>query len=381
MILKLKEFLRLFLKSIYFLSGFKGIVFFGGYPYPERENDGYFVRVKAIDQVFSDCTRIYIDDYRLPGRNALYDWPDQNTLVIRLGGPWKRNILTRAFMLFCILKCRRIYLHSVISIKAFQHLLSLPGIKTILDVHGAVPEEFELHHDRVNAELYGHIERQAVTQADLLIVVSENMCTHLQEKYPDQIQGQFVRLPIFKKIQSEPERQPKPDQPHIVVYAGGLQKWQQIPKMIAAIDQTIHQFKFRVFCPDPAAFINLLPSHLQANPALTVGSKSSDEILEVYQGCHFGFILREEHIVNRVACPTKLTEYLAMGVIPIVDSDQIGDFKALGMQSISLEDFLVGRVPDPAALREMVKKNLEVYQDLNNIYEAGMQALRVHLYP
>ena len=34
-----------------------------------------------------------------------------------------------------------------------------------------------------------------------------------------------------------------------------------------------------------------------------------------------------------------------MGVVPIVDSDNIGDFKAMGMRFITLEQSLQGNLP------------------------------------
>ena len=39
----------------------------------------------------------------------------------------------------------------------------------------------------------------------------------------------------------------------------------------------------------------------------------------------YGFLLREDHIVNHVATPTKMNSYLSVGVIPIF-SDVIFDY-------------------------------------------------------
>ena len=42
----------MFRKGIKFLQELDGIVIFGGYPYEFRQNDGYFQRVKSIDNIF-----------------------------------------------------------------------------------------------------------------------------------------------------------------------------------------------------------------------------------------------------------------------------------------------------------------------------------------
>ncbi len=76
---------------------------------------------------------------------------------------------------------------------------------------------------------------------------------------------------------------------------------------------------------------------------IIIDRKTHAELKEIYTECHYGFILREDSIVNQVACPTKLVEYLAMGVVPIVDSNNIGDFKTMGMRFITLEQLLRGQ--------------------------------------
>ncbi|MFU8827464.1 MAG: glycosyl transferase family 2, partial [Brevefilum sp.] len=124
-----------------------------------------------------------------------------------------------------------------------------------------------------------------------------------------------------------------------MIYAGGLQKWQQVSKMVDAMLVNQDNFEFRFFCPNPDALQQKLPPQLKTSMALIIESKSNEEILAEYQQSHFGFILHENNIVNQVACPTKLIEYLALGVIPIIDSPEIGDFPSLGMQSISIGDF------------------------------------------
>jgi glycosyltransferase involved in cell wall biosynthesis len=119
----------------------------------------------------------------------------------------------------------------------------------------------------------------------------------------------------------------------------------------------------------------MLPHELRGIPSVIVDSKSHEELLRLYPECHYGFILREDIIVNRVACPTKLVEYIAMGIIPIVDCEDIGDFKSLGMQFVRLRDFMAGQLPDEEARSRMAEANFVVYERLRELRRIGSETL------
>ncbi len=370
------DFLSKVRKGLHFFLRLQGIVFFGGYPYPEREKDGYFLRVRAIDDLFSDRYRIYIDDYSLPDRQVLFEKVAHQTYVIRSGGSLKHSILSKILMVLCILKCRTVYFHSVYQINRSRKLIFFTGIMKILDVHGVVPEELGYINDDQNKAHFNKIEYHAVTRSNILIVVSEQMRKHLQKKYQGEIKGEFILLPIISELNESYQEKPLKNEKEVLIYAGGLQKWQQVPKMIHAMVANQNHIEFRFFCPEPYELQQMLPPQLKNSKALIIGSKSNEEILAEYQESHFGFILREDNIVNQVACPTKLIEYIALGVIPIVESANIGDFNSLGMRSIHIDDFLRGELPDRSEQNEMRDANRKVYQSLKRTYEDGKNQLR-----
>lgn len=363
-------------KFVKFLKNFDGVVFFGGYPFPERDHDGYYQRIRSVDVVFSNQTRIFVDNYAIPGRSSWFERPAQNVLVIRLGHNWKQNLVSKICIYLFVLKCKRIYFHSILSIPPFNILLNLPGILKTLDLHGVVPEEFGLYGEIKHKLRYDHVERQAIKKSDLIIVVTDKMREHICEKYQGKTRGEFILLPIMKDLDWAPTIKPKINGRFVVVYAGGTQKWQQIGKMINTIEKNINGYMFRIFCPSPSEFNQMLPDTLKNNRYLSISNKASSEIIDEYKTNHFGFILRENNIINRVACPTKLIEYLGMGIVPIVDSVEIGDFNNLGMQYIHLENFQEGNIPDTLALMEIAKTNLELYKYLRKTYYDGITKLK-----
>lgn len=375
---RLGKFFWILSRGLGFILRFNGIVFFGGYFYPERQSDGYFQRIQIVDRLFSDRWRVYVESDELRGRNVWFDRPEPNVLVLRIIGTKKRRILVRMLALMAVLRSRKIYFHSVLRMydNRFGKLLYLPFLRKAVDIHGVVPEEFRMHDDFFSAVLYEKEERLAVKRAGIVIVVTDAMRQYLQQKFRDALRAEVVAFPMFPSFTPTLASRPLLDGKPIVVYAGGLHKWQQVPKMIDAILRTADRFNHRFYCPEPQVVKAMLPSELSG--VVTVESKAHTELMSLYPECHYGFILREDIIVNRVACPTKLVEYLAMGIVPIVDCEDIGDFKALGMHFIRLDDFLAGRLPDEVRRVEMAVANFSVYERLKEVRQSGAE--RIHAF-
>ncbi len=377
---RLINLLRRIRPALSFLWYLRGIVIFGGYPYPERLSDGYFQRIRGVDRLLAGAWRVYVESDQLPGRDQSYDRPEANVLVLRIRGGPRRRLLTRLLALVAVLRCRRVYFHSILRMRdnGFGQLMRMPGILKVIDVHGVVPEEFAFEGKLDEAELYNRVESLAIRHADIAVVVTNAMEQYLRSKHGAGFHPRVVTLPMFADFAPAPLARPYEHGKPIIVYAGGLHKWQQVPKMLAAMQQTASQYSYRFYCPDPGAIRTLLPPEIL--PQIIVDRKTQDELGGLYAECHYGFILRQPDIVNRVACPTKLVEYLARGIVPIVDSEDIGDFKAMGMQSVPLGDLLTGALPDEPHRIAMAERNLAVYEQFRQIYRQGareIQALAV----
>lgn len=376
---KLRRFLRLLGKSIPFLWNLRGIVFFGGYPYPERQSDGYFQRIQIIDGLFTDRWRVYVESEELPGRSKWYDRPQPKVLVLRILGSTHRRALIRLLALIAVLKCRKVYFHSVLRMRdnRFGWLMRVPGLTKVIDVHGVVPEEFRLHNDFYSAGLYEREERLAVRDSDMVIVVTDAMQTYLRQKYRDELRGRVVIFPMFPRVASTLSPRAYVNGKPVIVYAGGLHKWQQVPKMVDAITRTVPICTHRFYSPDPDAVREMLPEAIREQ--VIIDRKGHEELIALYAECHYGFILREDIVVNHVSCPTKLVEYLAMGIVPIVDCDNIGDFKAMGMQYVSLGELLLGQLPEECRRAEMAEDNFRIYEQLRVVRKRGAEDIYAEL--
>lgn len=378
-ILSIKGKINKLLNGLKFLYHFHGIVIFGNYPYPEYEKDGYFQRVKYIDSLFDAIDRIYISGIRVPEKLTWYDRPFANVLVLNLDCVRDQlRWLVRLYVILCLIRSRIIYFHSILAVRnrKTEILLRLPVFTKIIDLHGAVPEEFGYNNDIINQHKYNKIEKDVIKNVNYIVVVTNAMKRHLEAKYDGIIRGEFILLPIFQEITKENLNKAYKDNKPIIVYAGGLQKWQQIPKMLDAIRMTSNIYNYKIFTPNPKIVLNMLSNSLTQFDNVEVDCKQINEIFQIYSECHFGFILREDIVVNHVSCPTKLIEYLATGIIPIVDSENIGDFKDYGMHFVYLSDIVKGYYPEEEIRNKMAKENLQIYEYLKKISSNGSLILK-----
>ena len=347
----------------------------------ENITDGYVQRVKAIDEgILSGFYRIYIhthDTHLAPKIEIV----DDRHLTIWLDPEDKEQAKTLRRI---VQRSRTAYIHSVLRImvdtipeKLRNRIFLDKKIKTIWDMHGAVPEEFVMHNDYYGAQMSGDAEEFLANNADTVIVVTQTMKKHLKYKYGEALRTHVVVMPIFTENMLQPvdciqDKALKEGQPPLVVYAGGLQKWQKIDEMQDLVTKLGDTYRYVFFVPRPDEFVEKFEeSNLPAE--IRVEHKQPGEVLEEYKACHYGLVLRDDIVVNNVACPTKLIEYIKFGIIPILDTPNIGDFVEFGMQYISREVFEKGAFMDEAERQRIAEKNLAVLEKLAKEYVSGRQ--------
>lgn len=343
------------------------IITFSPYFSEEKMTDGFFRRVKVSDDLMASIQKIYFD-YENHDTETSVRFPSENTAVIRFG---RVTLWDRFIAAFLLTLCHRVYCESVWQVR--KKLLSIPFLKVYVDVHGSVPEEEFLYGKYTDAQRYGEVEAIVVEKAEHLFCVTEAMITHFKEKYGDKFKASASVLPIFDEelvsggfnTEAKPLINGKP----LITYAGGIFKWQKIEEMQAAMLAQPDAGVYRIYTPTPDKFWATWGG---SRKALTVQATTPDKLTkEVYPKCHYGFALRDDIVVNNVACPTKIPEYLKFGIIPILDTPNIGDFTALGMRYLALEDFLAGKFYSEAERQEIVEANYKCVEKYIEVYKKG----------
>ena len=149
--------------------------------------------------------------------------------------------------------------------------------------------------------------------------------------------------------------------------------------MQEAIEKRRNEFDFRMYVSDTEEFLKLWGNRTQPD-SWRVDTLSAEELKLEYEKADYGFMLRDDIIVNEVACPTKLIDYIKYGIIPIMKSEKVGDFVENGLGYVKLEDFLEGNMPTEEERTEMVRNNMSVMKKLHTDYENGLADLKKILY-
>jgi hypothetical protein len=344
------------------------ILFIAPFPALSDEKDGMVQRVKSIDSLVTELPRVYLDiSFRRFWTRQVHHFGEAT--VFQLNG-----LAHFLFILQQVKQARMVYIHSV-----FYSMKALPAYwmaKPITDLHGAVPEEFAYQGKPVHSRLFGLVERIALRRSSAVVHVTSTMKRHFQRKY-GRDSGADRTIAIIPKM-SDPRgyreniraavRDPKG-----VIYAGGLQAWQNVALMLEAAS-TAPELNF-VFLSGEADTIRQMAESAGV-VRHTCKGVAPDQVPDYYLSATYGFILRDRVLLNQVACPTKLVEYLHWGVIPVVLCEEIGDFAELGFRYVSLADFRAGRLPGPEEASIMREANRGIVERLISSCENELLTLR-----
>ncbi len=332
------------------------IVFIAPFPALSDEKDGMIQRIASIDYLVRDISRIYLDI-------SFSRYFKKRTHRFGKATVFQLNAFLHLIYIISLLKkASVVYIHSV-----YNSLKALPAYwigKPITDLHGIVPEENLLYGYLSRAWIYGWVERHALKRSAYLIFVTANMQQHFCGKYGQLFSDNCViaNLPKLSDTRGSSVnvlgavRDAK-----AVIYAGGLQTWQNIPMMLDCA-VSAKQFRFVFLTSRPQSMQQFCESAKLNN--CTIASVPPRQVPDYYLNSTFGFVLRDSILVNQVACPTKLIEYLYWGIIPIVFTSDIGDFKKLGYMWITLEEFSSGLFPDATKAALMRDHNRKVVERL-----------------
>lgn len=218
------------------------------------------------------------------------------------------------------------------TIEAFH--LFVKGYKNIiLWQQGIGPEEsFMRNRSRFRRFVFYMMEKIVFKKAKKIIFVSKAMQEIYEKKFHLNLQNYSFIMPCFSaSIKEDAFTQSKYDK-NTFAYVGSIAKWQCFDETLGLFvkikeilnDATLEIYTFQV---DQAREI----ADRYGLRDVRIEKLSNDELLIRMENIKFGFLLREDNIVNNVATPTKLSTYLSTGVIPIT-MPYISDFKEVGKE-------------------------------------------------
>ena len=211
--------------------------------------------------------------------------------------------------------------------------LILHGYRHILFwFQGLDPEEnYLVMRSRLKLAVLNLMEWFDVRHIDFTLYVSEAMKRYLTQKYriaPDE--SRCYCMPCMNtELHPDAFFAENKYESLNFAYVGSLSVWQsfeETAELYAKIEKAFDQrTRFLVFTGDQDDAEKILKRKGIRN--YTVGFVPNEQLPRALADVKYGFIVRKDNIVNRVATPTKISTYLSCGVIPIY-SECLEDFAA-----------------------------------------------------
>ena len=269
-----------------------------------------------------------------------------------------------------------------------------PKTKIITDFHSVQPEEMIYNDPNMPKSLYEYYEkqdRQACKISECIICQSDEMKQHLISKY----NADGNKIAVFKcgvntkhfNIKSKEEKVALrrglgiAEKDVVFVYAGGITKWQKIEESLKLFKEyNAHNpnSKFLILTRDNDKLNIILNDEEWSTIRKSVIATSApyEKVSNYLNVADIAFLIRDNVVLNAVASPTKLAEYLACG-LPVITSQvarkwvkpEIEDSLVFcdEVSDISKEIDKVLMTRNQEAIRQYAINNLSVEIDEKNI--------------
>lgn len=224
----------------------------------------------------------------------------------------------------------------------FQAKLKYPINKTVFWAQGVIPEEYLLNNQKnLKYFLKNLIEYVSIKYSDLLFLVSDAMKQHYNSKYSLKLSDEdnLVIMPCFnsyyrsKNVLTNRKRYSVPS----FVYAGSMAAWQGIDEMLNIFKEIQNELSGATLTlltgDKETAYEKIKTFEVQNVEVDYVKLKDLEQKLSEFK---YGFLIRDDIAVNNVATPTKMSSYLAAGLIPVY-SNSVNDF----IKNINLSGYSV----------------------------------------
>lgn len=237
--------------------------------------------------------------------------------------------------------------------------------KIFLWVQGVIPEEsYMRNQSKLRFFILSQIEKYVLKKCKLIFMCSEEMREHYKRKYKLCLKNNTFIMPCFNEENINESAFDSLDKykENNFLYVGSIKKWQcfdEIVKIYKKLEEiTDKKIKLNVFTGQQEEAKKIIEKMRIKNYSISYAS--SDELSEKIRNMKYGFVIREDSIVNNVATPTKFSNYISNGIIPIYSSSLV-DFYT---QDLMYKTGIVFDLKNEDEGIKRVMKNMEL--EINN---------------
>lgn len=221
-------------------------------------------------------------------------------------------------------------------------LKRLTGAKLLFDIRGFMAEEYAdagvWAWNSLLFRITKRAERAVVKAADAIIVLTEKGKAVLLEWYPMELEDKLIQvIPCCVDLRGEGRNGQVEAQPEVgargpvVTYVGKLGGWYMTEEMVAFVAkarEALPGLRWEIWTQSDASHLASLLERQRLSVAAVIRRAPPDALAGELPRCHIGLSFRAGGVSKRGACPTKVGEYLAAGIV-VVTNPHIGDMDTL----------------------------------------------------
>lgn len=220
--------------------------------------------------------------------------------------------------------------------------------RVIFDMRGLLPEEHIYFNGKSKYSVFylllKSLEFVFVKLSDHIVVVSNNFREYLISRYKTMCDITVIYCSANQEVNNSENEEYRNlfyskynlDSSQILItYVGSFYKYQNIEKLfnIIKVACETYNLKFLLFTKTPRNEVYDMLERCDVNPNnVVVDYIDSNELGNYLRFCDYGIILRDRNIINKVASPIKVSEYISSN-LKILYSGNIGDFNTLLKES------------------------------------------------
>ena len=218
-------------------------------------------------------------------------------------------------------------------------------------------ESFMRHSSKLRRFVLNFMDCFIMKKAKMIFYVSRYMQKYYQDLAHTGFGEKAYVMPCYNETLDSGVFAKKDYSKKVFTYVGSLDLWQcfqETVEIYAEIEKRVPDAFFRVLTFQTEKAERILAEKKIKN--YSVACVPKEQVKAELEDAAYGFILRHDIDVNRVATPTKISSYLSAGVLPIYSSC-LKDFHALAAGKAFA--FALDPGADPEALISYVNQDID----------------------
>lgn len=189
-------------------------------------------------------------------------------------------------------------------------------------------ESFMRHSSKIRSSILNYMDCFAMKKAKMIFYVSQYMQEYYEKMAHTSFEHKAYVMPCFNEVLDKELLEKKDYSKKVFTYVGSLDLWQCFNETVdiyAEIEKRIPDVFFKVLTFNTEKAKEIIKAKNIKN--YSVACVPKEQVKSELENATYGFIIRHDIEVNRVATPTKISSYLSAGVLPIY-STCLKDFHA-----------------------------------------------------